>query len=614
LGVTTPGQDTDLAQLQTSVAELQELLREERARAASERARADAERTRAEAERSASAQRIAVLEKERDNLRSSHERLRHELELFKRRLFIAKAERSNDAGQLELEFAEKLRELDALAGTLGIANDRPESDDTPARDGKPRGKRTNNRGTGRRDLKELGLEQERIEIPDPRLEALVAQGKVEPHGFEETFKLMHRRATKVLLVVARVRYKTVDAEGNADVITTVMPKEMLPSSMAAPSLASNVIMENVGKGMPLFRLEESFTRDGICVDRGSMTRWKKLVGDGLASTVVKAMYGHALSTAFCISTDATGVCVQPIYSHEKGRGPCKKGHFLVMIADRDHILFEYLEKETGKAIYERFRGFGGHVQADAKSVFNLLFADVDELKKKQPDIVHDGCVRVEVGCWYHMRKRFWEAAVCKSQVGREGLVRLGRIFELDASWKGKPPSEIKHMREQFLRPHVDSFFAWVEEQRLLFKDQRGYTRTALEYAHNQTDVLKSFFDDGKLVLTNNGAERAIKAIALGRKAWLFCGSDDHAKSTAALYSLVASARLHKLDPEEYLRCLIRIVPLWPADRMLELAPLFWARTRARLNSAELGHDLGPITVPVEPLDTSAAAEQQAAAG
>jgi transposase len=607
LGVPTPGQDDDLAQLLSSMPELQALLH-------NERARAEAERTRAEAERAKSTKRIAELEKERDNLRSSHERLRHELELFKRRLFIAKAERSNDAGQLELEFAEKLRELDALAGTLGIANDRPESDDRPARDGKPRGKRTNNRGTGRRDLKELGLEQERIEVPDPRLEALVAQGKVVPHGFEETFKLMHRRATKVLLVVARVRYKTVDAEGNADVITTVMPNEMLPGSIAAPSFASNIIMENVGKGMPLFRLEEAFTRDGICVDRGSMARWKKLVGDGLASTVVRAMYGHALRSAFCISTDATGVCVQDLYSHEKGRQPTKKGHFLVMIADRDHILFEYLEKENGKAIHDRFRGFTGHVQADAKSVFNLLFADVDELKTKQPDIEHDGCVRVEVGCWYHARKRFWEAAVCKSQVGREGLVRLGRIFELDASWKGKPPSEIKRMREQFLRPHVESFFTWVEEQRPLFKDQRGYTRTALEYAHNQTEVLKRFFDDGRLVLTNNGAERAIKAIALGRKAWLFCGSDDHAKSTAALYSLVASARLHKLDPEEYLRCIIRIVPLWPADRMLELSPLFWERTRARLDPVELAQDLGPITVPVEPLDTDATAEQQAAAG
>jgi transposase len=155
-----------------------------------------------------------------------------------------------------------------------------------------------------------------------------------------------------------------------------------------------------------------------------------------------------------------------------------------------------------------------------------------------------------VGCWYHCRKKFWEAATAKCPVAREGLVRIGRIFELDASWKDKPPSEIKRLRAEFLRPHVDLFFTWIEEQRAIFRERRGYTRSALEYAHNQRDVLTRFFDDGRLALTNNGAERAIKAIALGRKAWLFCGSDDHARSTAALYSLIASARLHRLGPEE----------------------------------------------------------------
>jgi len=574
-----------------------------------ERAAIDAER---KAERAQAAQRIADLEKERDNLRSSHERLRHELELFKRRLFIAKAERADDEKQLRLEYELKLRELDALAGTLGIAqHEEPKSDDTPARDGKRRGKRTNNRGTGRRDLRDLPLEEERIEIADPRLEQLVCAGKVKRHGFEETHKLAHKRATKVRLVIARVRYKTVDAEGDTDVITTAMPNEMLPSSLVAPSLVAHIIMENVGKGMPLFRLEDAFARDGVPIDRGTLSRLKKLVGDALAKTVIQSMRTHARSNAFCISTDATGVCVQPIYSHEKGSQPCKKGHFLVMIADRDHILFDYLEKENGPAIYERFRGFSGYVQADAKAVFNLLFADEAELARKDRDVTHDACERTEVGCWYHCRRRFWEAAVAKCPTAREGLVRLGRIFELDASWKDKPPSQIKILRAQRLRPHVDMFFAWVEEQRLVFKDQRGYTRSALEYARNQREGLTRFFDDGRLVLTNNGAERAIKTIALGRKAWLFCGSDDHAKSTAALYSVIASARMHGLDPEEYLRCLIRLVPLWPADRMIELTPLFWVRTRARLDQSRLADDLGPIAIPAIPLDPSAPTEQQA---
>lgn len=565
------------------------------------------ERALREQERTQFTSRIAELEAERDRLRASHERLRQELELFKRRLFIAKAERI-DTRQLELEYAQKLRELDHLAGTLGIGKGPDvEEDDSalPAKDGKRRGKRKGNRGTGRRDLRALPLEEERIEIADPHLEALVAEGKVVRHGFEETCKIGHKRGGKRRIVIARVRYKTVDAAGNADVITTAMPEQMHPAAIAAPSLVAHAVMENIGKGMPLFRIEDSCARDGIPIDRGSLSRWKKMAGDQLGETVVAAMRKHALATAFCIATDATGVCVQPI-PNDRSRQPCKKGHFLVQVADRDHILFDYLERETSAAVYTRFQGFSGYVQADAKSVFDLLFADEDTLKKSKSsqDIEHDGADRAEVGCWYHMRRRFWEAAVAKSAVAREGLIRIARIFELDASWKKKPPSEIKQLREAHLRPHVDAFFAWVEQQRPTFSDQRGLVRTALEYAHNHTQALCRFFDDGRLVLSNNWAERAIKPVATGRKAWLFCGSDDHAKSTATLFSLVGSARLHGIDPEEYLRCLIRLVPLWPAERMLELSPLFWNRTRERLDPVALASEALPVAVPALPLDTS----------
>jgi transposase len=566
-----------------------------------------------QAERAAFAQRIAHLELERDHLRAAHERLRQELELFKRRLFIAKAERV-DTKQLELEFAEKLRALDAIAGTLGVADGGTQDDaddDTKARDGKKRGKRKNNRGTGRRDLRELPLEEERIEIGDPHLEQLVAEGKVVRHGFDESSKLAHKRGGKRRVIIARVRYKTVDAAGNTDVITTPMPSEMLPGALAAPSLVAHVIMENIGKGLPLFRIEDTFARDGVHIDRGTLSRWKKLAGDRLADTVVKAMQGHALSTAFCISTDATGVCVQPIYGEVQGRQPCKKGHFLVQIADRDHILFEYLERETSANISSAFFGFSGYVQSDAKSVFDVLFSDAEVVRARNDDIAADGCSREEVGCWQHCRKHFWEAAVAKSAVGREGLARIGRIFELDASWRKKPPIERKRLRDQHLRPHIMGFFTWVDEQRPLFKDQRGYVRSALEYANRQRDALLRFLEDGRLALTNNRSERAIKSVVLGRKAWLFCGSDDHARSTAALYSVVCSARLHGIKPEEYLRCLIRLVPQWPQDRMLELAPLFWARTRARLDADALACEVGIISIPAEPLDTSSTTEQQA---
>ncbi len=568
------------------VAELEALVATERAAFATERA--------------AYEQRIALLEKERNVLRQSHARLREELELLKKRLFVAKAERV-DTTQLELEFAEKMRELDELAGTLGIRKD----EDVAAGGGQPTPPKKGRKPKGRRDLRDLPLEEERIEICDPVLEALVAEGKAVRHGVEESVSLKRQRGGMRRVVVARMKYRsteTINEESGAmAVYTTPMPPVMFPRSIATPSLVGHIASRKVTEGMPLFRLEDAFTREGVPVDRGLMSRWIEHAGATFGATIVHAMRMHAFATAFCIATDATGLLVQPIRTHEKRRRPCKRGHFLVQIADRDHIFFEYLERETSATIGAAFRGFSGYVQADAKSVFDALF--------EPPDDNEDGASRIEVGCWSHARRKFWEATAAKSVVAREGLVRIGRIFELDASWRGKPPAEIKRLRDTHLRPHVDAFFAWVDLEYDTVRHQRGLLCSALGYAHRQKPALTRFLDHGRLVLDNNRSERALRSVAVGRKAWLFVGSDDHAVSTSHLFTLVASARLHGLDPEAYLRDMIRVVSHWPRDRYLELAPLFWSRTRERLVPAEIDAEFGPLTIP-EPLPAQPTTEQQ----
>jgi len=527
---------------------------------------------------------IAQLEMERDVLRQSHARLREELELLKRRLFVAKAERV-DTTQLELEFATKLRELETVAGTLGMGKE-PDADES-----KP--KSPKRKPTGRRDLRSLPLEERRIELTDPVLEQLVAEGKAVRHGVEETVSLMRERGGMRRVVTARVKYRSTDevneATGAMAVYTTPMPPVMFERSIATPSLVAHVVSRKITEGMPLFRIEDSFSREGIPIDRGLMSRWLEHAGATFGASIVHAMREHALSTAFCIATDATGIAVQPVRTHEKQRRPCKKGHFLVQIADRDHVFFVYLERETSAAIAEAFRGFSGKVQADAKSVFEVLF--------EPPDTNFDGCSRDESGCWVHARRYFWEAAANKSAIAREGLARIGRIFELDATWSDKPPGERKRLRDAHLRPHVEAFFAWIAAE---YRDgdlPRGSLRSALGYAHRQKDALMRFLDDGRLVLDNNRSERALRSVAVGRKAWLFAGSDDHADSTSHLFTLVASAKLHRLDPEAYLRDVIRVLPHWPRDRYLELAPLFWSETRARLDAAELEAEIGPLTIP-----------------
>jgi transposase len=536
---------------------------------------------------------LAAVTRERDHLRASHARLREELELLKRRIFVAKAERV-DTAQLEMEFAEKLRQLDALAGTL---NDEPS--DTSSEDDGDDKKDKKRRSTGRRDLRKLLLEEERIEIADPLYEDLVAQGKAKRVDFEESCKLAYKRGGMRRLILARAKYQVIGNDGLTAIDTAPMPPETFPRSLAAPSLLAHIIMLKYGQGMPLFRIEDSFARDGCPIDRGTMCRWVEDAGAVSGATVVHAARQEAIASAFCIATDATGVLVQPIRTHEKVRQACKHGHYFVHIADRDHVFFDYTPKETSAAVAEMFKGYSGYVQADAKSVYDVLFRDASE---KPPD--DDEGVRQEVGCLAHCRRKFWEAAIAKNVVAREALVRIGRIFDLDAGWRHRSPAEIKRLRDAHLRPHMLAFFAWAELEFDKVKDQRSSLRSALGYAVRQKDALLRVLDDGRLLLDNNRSERALRgSIATGRKAWLFVGSDDHAQSAAHHFSLIGSCRMHRLDPETYLRDLFRVLAHWPKSRYLELAPKYWAATRARLDPEQLAREFGRLTVP-SPIGTT----------
>lgn len=393
------------------------------------------------------------------------------------------------------------------------------------------------------------------------------------------------------LVVARVKYRAVDARGESMVATTPMPSECFPRSLAAPSMLAHILTDKFCDGLPLHRIEDRLARDGVPIDRGTMCRWLEDAGATAGATVIAAARAEAWQSAFCIATDATGVAIQPTRRPDGKRQACRRGHFFVLIADRDHVFFEYTPKETSVVVEEMFRGYSGYVQADAKSVYDVLFSKPD----KPPD--EDADVRHEVACWSHARRGFWEATCTKSEVAREGLARIGWIFAIEDAWRNDPPEVILRLRRQHLRPHLEAFFVWAEAEYEHVRNQRGLVRSALGYAVRQKAALMRVLDDGRLVLENNRSERELRRIAVGRKGWLFLGSDDHAASAGHIFSLIASARLHGLDPEAYLRDLFRVLAHWPRDRYLELAPKYWAETRARLDLGQLATELGLLSVP-----------------
>ncbi|MFN0253533.1 MAG: IS66 family transposase [Kofleriaceae bacterium] len=413
--------------------------------------------------------------------------------------------------------------------------------------------------------------------------------------------------TRRTLVAPLSAVRDPDASG---IVTAPMPPLILPNSYALPSLLAHIATDKFCDGMPLHRQEDRFARLGATIHRSTMARWLEELGAIVGTTIVEAMRMEAMATAFCIATDATGVRVLPTPRADKKRQPCRRAHFFVQIADADHVFFEYSPDENGKVVSKLFRGFSGFVQADASSVFNVLFQSPDE-RDRVDDEPPDLAVRREVGCWSHGRRGAWEAAVATQDVvAREMLARIMRMFQLERLWSDRSPDERKALRDRHLRVHVVSFFAFVEEQFERVKHQRGLLRSALGYCVRQKDALMRFLDDGRLEMTNNRSERQLRRVATGRHAWLFIGSDDHGQAAGNLRTLIASARLHQLDPEEYLRDIFRVLPCWPSERYIELAPRYWRQTRARLVHDELDCDVGWLTVPEPPLETAKSAPSE----
>jgi transposase len=531
------------------------------------------------------------------SLRARYHQILEELHLLKRRLHVAKAERLDDVADAQLAFDQLLAEAKALEKILDDAQGRTQaSAPPPPAPNKKARKKSSTKPTGRRKLSDCDLPEVRVEIPDPELE-----GKFERIGFDESSRVGHERGGRRRIVCARVVYKDPvkeesKAEGTeprVDIRVAPMPKEIVPGGILAPSMIAHLLAMKYVLGVPFHRYEQQTAREGFKIDRGTMCRYAEHVGATLGC-VVEAARKEAIATAFCIATDATGVAIQPTRIEGK-RQTCKKGHFFVSLADRDHVFLDFQAKHTSLTVWEMFKGFRGYVQADAHAVYDALFKGLPpEGAAEEPG--QCGPPPLEVGCFSHARRKYWEAAICKHPLGVEGVRRIDAIFDADRALAELAPAQRKLQRDAEVRPVVDEFFTWAKDEKKKIEG-RGLVATALGYSLRHEAALRRFLDDGRLRMENNSAERALRPIAVGRKAWMFYGSDDHASAAGNVLSLVASCKLHDLDPEPYLCDVLKVLPYWPRARYLELAPKYWRATRARLDPREIERELGPITVP-----------------
>ena len=534
-----------------------------------------------------------VASKERDAYRKAYEAAKLELERLKRGLFGQKREKI-DRAQLALVFAafEKLLATTDMSPTpdeqamldvasQSIAEQADHTDDGGKKRPTPK---------GRRRLQDADLPEVLIDLA---MTAPDVEGRVRIED-DVSFRIEYQRGHWVRVKVVRPRFvvptdeETRERTGAATtVVSTPAPDEMIPGGIAGPGTLAHVITQKFADKMPFNRQEQIFAREGeVDIDRGTMCRWTQRCHE-LASRVVDAMSEDA-NNAVVIATDATGVLVQ---APER----CKRGHFWVAIADRDHVFFRYSPRHTKEEPKKFFKGFQGYLQADASSVYDALFRQDDG--------------PTEVGCWSHARRGFFWSTRSHREPALIGIGFINKLFEIDRELKGLAPSRRLEARKLRSRPVLDMFAKWRDERladRTL--EPRSPIARALRYTQNHWAALTRFLEDGRIRLDNNPSELELRQLVVGRRNWLFVGSDEHAPETCTFVSLIASCRLHRLDPERYLRDLFRVLPAWPQTRLLELSPKCWARTRGRLDPWELDRPLGPITIPLPP-STHEQAEQ-----
>lgn len=401
-------------------------------------------------------------------------------------------------------------------------------------------------------------------IPDelPRVEIEIVPDEVRREGLD-AFEKIGEEVTEVLerrpasLVVARiVKPKFVRKDRRDDhtqVLVGSTPALPIARGLAGPGLLADTVVRRWQDHMPTNRLEGIYAREGVELAKSTIGGWHGQLTP-LVEPLIAAMRADAFEQPY-LCTDATGVLV---LAKEK----CRRGHFWVLVAPRKHVLFEYTRDHTKDAVDHILAGYEGYLVADAHTVYDHLYGEGDV---------------VEVNCWAHARRYFFKALESDPERARAALGLLKRLFKIEKTIATAPRKKREKIRAKHSAPLVERFYSWCDaEWPTLLEDTPIHD--AVRYARNQRQGLTRFLDDGRLPLDNNISERALRRQAVGRKNWLFVGSDDGAQTNAAFTSLLASCRMLDVEPWAYLRDIFCLLPTWPKHRLLELAPAYWTAT------------------------------------
>jgi transposase len=341
---------------------------------------------------------------------------------------------------------------------------------------------------------------------------------------------------------------------------TQAPAPSLPvrRGRAGAGLLAHVLVAKFCDHLPLYRQSEIYAREGIDLERSTLADW---VGQAsaLMRPLVDALERHVMEADRLHADDTPVPVLAP------GTGKTRTGRLWAYLRDErpyagmapPAVCFRYSADRRGEHPRTHLSGFRGVLQADGYAGFAGLY---------------EGGQVTEAACWAHARRKFHDIhAAGTSPIAREVLERIGALYTIEERIRGQPPDQRQQVRQDDALPLLKSLETWLEAMRAKVPG-RSDIASAIRYTLSRWPALIRYVDDGSLAIDNNPVERAIRPIALGRKNWLFAGSDAGGERAAAVYSLIETAKLNGIDPEAYLRRVLSSIADHPVNRVSELLP------------------------------------------
>lgn len=341
------------------------------------------------------------------------------------------------------------------------------------------------------------------------------------------------------------------------------PSHPIARGRAGPALLAQVLFSKYGLHLPLNRQSTAYAREGIDLDVSTLADW---VGAAAATLMplIEAIRAHVFA-AERIHADDT---VVPVLA----KGKTRTGRLWTYVRDDQPFgghdppaaAFFYSRDRAGEHPQLHLASYTGLMQADAYAGFNRLY----EAGRKAGPII-------EAACWSHARRKFFDLArLKKAPIAIEAVKRIDALFAIEREINGASPGERLAARHERSRPLTAELETWLRAQRAKLSTKNEIAK-AINYSLKRWPALTRFLDDGRLCISNNAAERALRGIAVGRHNWTFAGSDEGGRRAAAIYTLIETAKLNDIDPQAWLADVLARLPDHPAKRIAELLPWNW---------------------------------------